>query len=322
MEEKNQNQPNLDNSLETPETSVNGASVSANSADIIKVKTSVWAKIVKKLSFVNVYLLLFIFILILAVMITYIGIRNNKKADEAGKINAQNLSSQAIDSISNNNTQIGDPKQTLTIASNSVFNGKALFRDSIDVAGTIRVGGALSLPGITVSGSSSFESVTISNSLAIAGDANISGNLAVQKSLTVSGGASFGGAISASQLNIDRLTLNQDVLFNRHVKTGGGVPGVSTGSAVGAGGTGSISGSDVAGTVTINVGGSPGAGTLASVSFVNSYGGEPHVVVTPVGSAAGNLDWFITRSANGFTINTNNAPAASNSFSFDYIVIN
>lgn len=322
MEEKNQNQPNLDNSLETPETSVNGGSVSANSADVIKVKTSLWSKVVKKLSFINIYLLLFIFIVILAVMITYIGIRNNKKVDDAGKINAQNLSSQAIDSISNNNTQIGDPKETLTIASNSIFNGKALFRDSIDVAGTIRVGGALSLPGITVSGSSSFENVTISNSLAIAGDASISGNLAVQKSLTVSGGASFGGAISASQLNIDRLTLNQDVLFNRHVKTGGGVPGVSTGAAVGAGGTGSISGSDVAGTVTINVGGSPGAGTLASVSFVNSYGGEPHVVVSPVGAAAGNLSWYITRGANGFTINTNNAPAASNSFSFDYVVIN
>jgi cytoskeletal protein CcmA (bactofilin family) len=322
MEEKNQNQANLENSLETPETSVNGQAVSANSADVIHVKTSIWSKIVKKLSFVNIYLLLFVFIVLLAVMITYIGVRNNKKVDEAGKINAQSLSSKAIDNISANNTQIGDPKQTLTIASNSVFNGKALFRDSIDVAGTIRVGGALSLPGITVSGSSSFENVTISNSLAIAGDANISGNLAVQKSLTVSGGASFGGAISASQLNIDRLTLNQDVLFNRHIKTGGGVPGVSTGSAVGAGGTGSISGSDVAGTVTINVGGSPSAGTLANISFVNSYGTEPHVVITPVGSAAGALNWSIARTATGFSINTNNAPTASTSFSFDYVVIN
>jgi cytoskeletal protein CcmA (bactofilin family) len=322
MEEKNQNQDNLDNSLETPETSVNGAAVSASSADVIHVKTSLWSKIVKKLSFVNIYLLLFIFIILVAVMITYIGVRNNKKVDEAGKINAQNLSSQAINNISANNTQIGDPKQTLTIASNSVFNGKALFRDSIDVAGTIRVGGALSLPGITVSGSSSFENVTVSNSLAIAGDANISGNLSVQKSLTVSGGASFGGAISASQLNIDRLTLNQDVLFNRHIKTGGGVPGVSTGSAVGAGGTGSINGSDVSGTVTINVGGSPSAGTLATISFVNKYESEPHVVVTPVGSAAGSLDWYISRDDNGFTINTNNAPAGSNSFSFDYVVMN
>lgn len=321
MDDKNVNTES-ENSLETPETSVNGVSVEANSADAIHVKAGLWPTIVKKLSFMNIYLILLVFIVIIAGMITYIGVRNNSKIDEQGKINSQDLSSQAINDITSNNTQIGDPKQTLTIASNSVFNGKVLFRDSIDVAGTIKVGGALSLPGITVSGNSSFESVSIANSLAIAGDTNISGNLVVQKSLTVSGGASFGGAISASQLNIDRLTLNQDVLFNRHIKTGGGVPGVSTGGAAGGGGTSSINGSDTAGTVTINVGGSPGAGVLANINFVNSFESEPHVVITPVGSTAGNLSWFITRSATGFSINTNNAPAGSTSFSFDYVVLN
>jgi cytoskeletal protein CcmA (bactofilin family) len=321
MDEKNLNTEN-ENSLETPETSVDGTGVEANSADAIHVKAGLWPTLVKKLSFMNIYLVLFVFIVVIAAMITYIGVRNNSKIDDQGKINSQDLSSQAINDITSNNTQIGDPKQTLTIASNSVFNGKVLFRDSIDVAGTIKVGGALSLPGITVSGSSAFESVSISNSLAIAGDTNISGNLVVQKGLTVSGGASFGGAISASQLNIDRLTLNQDVLFNRHIKTGGGVPGVSTGGAAGGGGTSSINGSDTAGTVTINAGGSPSSGTLANVNFVNGFESEPHVVVTPVGSAAGSLNWYITRTSTGFSINTNNAPAGSTSFSFDYIVLN
>ena len=97
---------------------------------------------------------------------------------------------------------------------------------------------------------------------------------------------------------------------------------MTTGGAVGAGGTGSINGSDLAGTVTVNIGGSPSAGTLATVSFVNSYGSEPHVVVTPVGSSAAGLNWYITRSATGFVISTTNAPSASTSFSFDYVVIN
>lgn len=321
MDDKNVGKDALENSLETTETSVSG-SVSPVSDDIIRVKKSFWQTAVHKLSFMNIYLVLFIFIVIIASMITYIGVRNNSKVDESGKINSQDLASADLTNISSNNTQIGDSKQTLTVASNSIFNGKVLFRDSIDVAGTIKVGGALSLPGITVSGNSSFESVTISNSLAIAGDTNVNGNLVVQKSLTVSGGASFGGAISASQLVIDRLTLNQDVTFNRHIITGGGVPGVSTGGAAGGGGTTSISGSDTAGTVTVNVGGAPSSGTLASVNFVNGFGGNPHVVVTPVGSSAGSLDWYITRSASGFTINTANAPAGSTSFSFDYIVIN
>lgn len=316
----NKNDPTIgdDNSLEKQETN---ADIS-QAAKEYEVKQSLWSKIVKKLSFFNIYLLLFIFIVLLAIMITYIGVRNNQKVDDAGRIDAQDLTSQDIDSISSNNTQIGDPKQTLTIASNSVFNGKVLFRDSIDVAGTIRVGGALSLPGITVSGNSAFENIAVSNALSIGGDANVSGNLVVQKSLTVSGGASFGGAISASQLNIDTLTLNQDVTFNRHVVAGGGVPGVSTGGAAGGGGTTSINGSDTAGTVTINVGGGPSAGTLASISFLNSFSGDPHVVVTPVGASAGSLEWFITRTSNGFTINTNNAPSSATSFSFDYHVMN
>ena len=318
MEEKKTPQPIDENSLENPETNIAGQQAVAES---YVVKRSLWQKIIKKLSFVNIYLLLFVFIVVIAVIITYIGVRNNQKLDEQGKIDAQDLSTQAIDSLSSNNTQIGDPKQTLTIASNSVFNGKALFRDSIDVAGTIRVGGALSLPGITVSGNSAFESVSISAGLAIGGDANVSGNLTVQKSLTVSGGASFGGAISASQLNIDRLTLNQDVLFNRHIKTGGGAPGVSSGPATGGGGTTSINGSDTAGTVTINVGGSPGTGVLANISFLNSFDSDPHVVISPVGSAAGGMDWYITRSAGGFSIATNSTPPGATSFSFDYIVI-
>ena len=317
----NTNQKLEENSLETQETGVGGAQVTQAGEDY-KVKIPLWTRIIRKLNFINIYFLLFVFIVLIAIMVTYIGIRNNQRLDQAGQIDAQDLSSQAIDNLSSNNTQIGDPKQTLTIASNSVFNGKALFRDSIDVAGTIRVGGALSLPGITVSGNSAFENVAISNSLSIGGDTSVSGNLAVQKSLTVSGGASFGGAISASQLNIDRLTLNQDVLFNRHIKTGGGVPGVATGGATGGGGTTSINGSDTAGSVTVNVGGSPSSGTLASVSFLNAYESEPHVVVTPVGSSAGSLDWYITRSATGFTINTNNAPSAATSFSFDYVVLN
>ena len=123
MDDKNVNTES-ENSLETPETSVNGVSVEANSADAIHVKAGLWPTIVKKLSFMNIYLILFVFIVIIAGMITYIGVRNNSKIDEQGKINSQDLSSQAINDITSNNTQIGDPKQTLTIASNSVFNGK------------------------------------------------------------------------------------------------------------------------------------------------------------------------------------------------------
>jgi len=310
-----------DNSLEAPETSADSASKDAASTVSYVDKKGFISRLVSKVSFINVYLLLFIFIIILASFITYVGIRTNSNADDEGRITAQDLNDEAFQNLSDNNTVVGDPKQTLTVASNSIFDGKVLFRDSIDVAGTIRVGGSLSLPGITVSGTSNFESVQVTNTLAIGSDTTINGNLTIQRSLTVSGGASFGGELSAAQLNIDRLTLNQDITLNRHIDAGGPVPGVSSGTGVGAGGTVSISGSDIAGTVTVNVGSGAVAGVLANVSFANTYPSAPHVVVTPVGSSAGNLAWYITRSASGFSIATNNPAAVSSSFSFDYIVI-
>jgi cytoskeletal protein CcmA (bactofilin family) len=306
-----------DNSLETQDGIVDTV---VPTKTVIKSGT-LWSRIVKKLSFLNVYLLLFVLIVLIAVIITYIGFRTNKKADLSGQINAQDLTSQSLASLSDSNTQIGDSKQTLTVASNSVFNGKVLFKDGIDVAGTIRVGGALSLPGITVSGTSNFENVLIGSTLTIGSDASVNGNLSVLKSLTVSGGASFGGAISAAQLNIEKLTLNQDLVLNRHIQTNGPTPNVGGGTATGQGGTTSINGSDTAGTVTVNIGGLPSAGVLADITFAGSYATEPHIVITPVGSTSGQLNWYITRTNTGFSILTATAPSAATTASFDYHVL-
>jgi cytoskeletal protein CcmA (bactofilin family) len=308
-----------DNSLESNDASSKQA-IEDDKAFVAK-KAPLLTRLVKRMSFINVYLLLFLLIILLAIIITYIGIKSNQKVDLKGRIDAQSLTTQSLNALSDSNTQIGDPKQTLTVASNSIFNGKVLFKDGIDVAGAIKVGGALNLPGITVSGTSNFESVLIGNTLTIGNDTTVSGNLTVLKSLTVSGGASFGGAISAAQLNIEKLTLNQDLFLNRHIKTSGATPNVSGGTATGNGGTTSLSGTDTAGTVTANIGGSPAAGVLANVTFATGFGTEPRVILTPVGSNAGSAEWYITKTTTGFSILTNVAPTAATSMSFDYIVV-
>ncbi|MEZ6331213.1 MAG: polymer-forming cytoskeletal protein [Candidatus Saccharimonadales bacterium] len=138
------------------------------------------------------------------------------------------------------------------MASNAVFNGRALVRNDLDVAGTIRVGGALSLPGITVSGTSASENVQVANNLSIAGNSAVQGTLTVQQNLSVGGSASFAGQISAPSLSVERLILNQDLQINRHIDAGGPTPVASRGSAVGGAGTVSVSGTDTAGTVSIN----------------------------------------------------------------------
>lgn len=269
----------------------------------------------------NIYLLLFVLSVMIGGIVFLVLIRKDNAVNKNdGTINGQALSDDAAKKLSNSDTTIGDAKQTLNVESNAVFTGKVLIRDTLDVAGAIRVGGPLSLPGITVAGTSNFDQIQ-ANKLNIAGDTSMTGSLSIQKNITVSGGGNFGGALSAPQLNIERLQLSQDILLNRHIDAGGGTPRVSGGSGAGGGGTASLNGTDTAGTVTINTGSSPGPGVLATITFAASFAATPHVVITPIGSGGASLDYYVTRSSTGFVIYTANSAPSSTSFSFDYIVI-
>lgn len=307
----------LDSSLESAETSVESTQALENK---VKNKPSPIKRIKDIFSHINIYFLLFIFIMMIAAMVAYVSFTQSKKEEAPTTISTTPLDPNALSELQGNDVKVGDPKSTLSVESNAIFAGKVLIRDSLDVAGTIRVGGAVSLPGITVSGTSSFDQVS-ANNLAVSGDVSIQGQLTIQRGITVSGSASFSGPISAPSISVDRFTLNQDLQLNRHIDAGGPTPGKVDGNALGGGGTASVSGSDTAGTVTINTGGGPVAGCFITVRFVNAYGGNPHVTIAPVGLAAASLQYYINRSATEFSICTATPAPASASFSFDYIVI-
>jgi cytoskeletal protein CcmA (bactofilin family) len=116
-------------------------------------------------------------------------------------------------------------------------------RNNLDIAGSIKVGGSLSLPAITVGGSSTFGQIHVNDQLTVAGNTTLQGTLTVQKGLTVSGSSSF-GSLSASTINTSSLQINGDFIVNRHIGVSGGTPGRSGGTALGGGGTASVSGSD------------------------------------------------------------------------------
>lgn len=282
-----------------------------------KKKTSLVQLIMGKF---NIYLLLFILIVVLSVGLIFVGLQRDKKANTPATTDTTPLTQETIDQLKGSEAKVGDPKQTLSIESNAIFSGKVLVRDSLDVAGTIKVGGALSLPGISVAGSSSFDQVS-ANNLAVTGNTTIQGQLTVQQTLTVTGGASFGGPISAPQLSIENLQLNSDLQLNRHIDAGGGTPGKTDGGALGSGGTSSLSGTDTAGTITINTGSNTGAGCFITVIFNQKFNSTPHVVVTPVGINGAQLDYYITRNTSSFTLCTANAAPVGTNFSFDYIAI-
>jgi cytoskeletal protein CcmA (bactofilin family) len=268
----------------------------------------------------NIYLLFFILILVVSGVGVFVSQQRNKKELAAPTLTTQELSQEDLKKINESEAKVGDPKQTLTIESNAVFSGRVLVRDSLDVAGTIKVGGALSLPGLTVGGTSSFDQIQ-ANKLSINGDTNVLGILTVQKNVAISGGATFGGPVSVPQLTVQSLQLNSDLSITRHIDAGGPTPSRSDGTALGNGGTSSVGGSDTAGTVTINTGSNPAVGCFVTVNFSSKFNSTPHVVITPIGSAAASLNYYVNRASTGFSICTTNAAPASQNFAFDYIVI-
>jgi cytoskeletal protein CcmA (bactofilin family) len=286
-----------------------------------KPKKSLSQRVQQMVSSVNIYFLLFVLVLLMAAIAAFASYQSSKKIASQDVVNGQNLSAQDLQNLKNNDTTVGDPKQTLTVASNAIFNGRVLVRDSLDVAGTLRVGGALSLPGITVSGTSAFENVQVANNLSVSGNESIQGTLTIQQNLSVGGTATFAGSITAPSLSIDQLIMNKDIQLNRHIDAGGPTPKVTSGTAVGNTGTVSISGTDTAGTVNINFGSSPVAGIIANITFGNNFSQTPHVVITPVGSNCAALTYYVSRTAAGFSIGTANGGPASSSCAFDFIAI-
>ncbi len=312
MDDKKQSENNDLNTLEDQGTAVNqegGGVVAPQNQPKKKRKISVMALI----SRVNIYLLFFILVVVVAGLIVFIGYQRDQEGSGQDQIGTERLTAEELQELAQSDTRIGDPQQLLTVESNTIFTGQVLVRDNLDVAGQISVGGSLSLPGITVSGTSNFEEIQ-AESLSIGGDTNIQGQLTVDGGIAVGGGGSFGGNLSAPLVTAGQLQLEGDLQVTRHIDTGGPSPSVNSGNRIGSGGTVSISGSDTAGTVTINPGGGAGNGAIANITFANAFNQTPHIVVTPVGRS---VSYYITRTTTGFTIHVTQS-LSSGSFAFDY----
>lgn len=303
------------NSLESSDVSTTGKIVDKPTAQ--GPKEPIFQRILHK---INVYLLMFLFLLLVAgaiILITYLA--NKKQQDSTVK--TQSLTQDTLKQLATTDVTVGQPKQILSVQSNAVFAGKVLIRDSLEVAGPIQVGGSLSVPGITVSGNSIFEQIQVNKNLSVQGDASVQGKLAVQKSLTVAGGATFGGVISAPAITVNALQLNGNLTLTRHFAVGGATPGRTAGSALGGGGTVAVSGSDTAGSININTGTGPAAGCFVTVNFNTKYNSTPYVLITPIGSSAASIDYYVNRTTANFSVCAVSTPPSTSSFGFDYFVL-
>lgn len=327
MEQKpTDQQPTVENdSLDQPSTSVDGDVISAENPNPVPVgpppKPPFRKRIVNGLFGLNIYLLLFIFILVVAGGVVLFSMNLSKKKSGTTSVDTTSLTQETLDKLANSDASVGTSSQVLSVQSSAVFAGKVLARSDLEVAGNLQIGGRLNIANITVSDSAELGQASISRNLAVTGDVAVQGQQTIAKSLQVAGAGTFNGPVSAPIISTSNLQLNGDLVITRHIIAGGGTPSRSNGTAVGAGGSASVSGSDIGGTVSVNTGSGTSAGCFIAISFTTKYNNSPRVIITPVGADAGGVDYYVTRSATGFSVCTSSPAPTNTSFAFDYFVL-
>ncbi len=270
----------------------------------------------------NLYLVLFVFILVIAGSILTIAYFQSKKASTTSVLKTQSLTANALKQVGDSDATVGSTQQILNVQSSAVFAGKVLVREDLEIAGNLRIGGTVALSNISVAGTSQLGQVQVNKDLAVAGDAGIQGSLTVAKSLQVNGGATFSGPVSAPQITTSNFQLNSDLILTKHIVVGGATPSRTSGTALGNGGSSSVNGSDTAGAVTVNIGTGASAGCFITINFAAKFNSTPHILITPVGSDAGTINYYVNRNSSSFSICTSTAAPNAGSFGFDYFVIN
>ena len=274
---------------------------------------------------INLYILIFALIVVVAGAVTIVNFLNSQKAAPEPNIANQSLTTDALKQLANSDATVGNTSQTLTIQGNAVIAGQTLLRGALSVAGTLQTGGAITTPSLTVSGSSNL-GTTQANSLQVAQNTAVQGTTTLRE-LNVSGTSSFSGAMTASQITVTKLILSGNSVLQvpNHIAFTGPSPGRSfIGSGIlGSGGSVSLNGSDTTGTINLNSGNAPnGTGCIVKVNFQKAFTNQPHVLVSPVNPAAGKLDYYVERDSAGFSLCTATQVEDNKVFAFDYFVTN
>lgn len=276
-----------------------------------------------KLKRFNLYLLLFILIVVIVGAVSVVSFLNSRKTPPAPTVASQTLNSDTLKQLANSDATVGDTGQTLTVQGNAVFSGQVLIRSNLNVAGTIQLGGPLSIPQLTVSGKTNLND-TQANTLQVANATTLQGNVDVQHDLNVGGATSLNGPVTAGQITVTKLILsgNAQLQIPNHVAFTGPSPARSSlnSAMLGAGGGASVNGSDTTGTVNVNTGNGTGTGCFITMTFAKPFAATPHVVITPVGAGGGSTNWYVNRDTKSFSICFNTAPPAGQVFAYDYFI--
>ena len=241
-----------------------------------------------------------------------------------------NLDTTNLDNLSKffEGNSAGSASQILTVSSSSLFKNRVGIDSDLKVVGGLQTSGTTALADLTVDKVSTLGVTNIRGALVAAGPvsfqspAQFGAGATFNGNLATTGNGTFGGSLSAGNLNVRDISVAGTFNLAGHISISGQAASAAPGVGAVTGASASVDGNDSAGTVTINTGSGTSAGNnLVTVNFRTPYPRAPKVVITPIGSEAGKLDYYITKTASGFTIGTADIPGAGRGFSFDYWVI-
>lgn len=230
-----------------------------------------------------------------------------RKKETSITINTQNLDNGTLNQLTD--AAGGEARQQLTISPETLFKESVIIQGSAEVQQDLTVKGLTELQGaVTVE-----EDATLRSGLTVGGSTAIGGNLSVTGSITAA-------SLSVGTISISTVNVASDVSFGGHLIPNGAAPSARP-SVAASGGNVTVSGNDTAGTIVINVGsGATLSGELAIITFNKAFNATPKVQLTPINTAASSLNYYATRSASFFTINTSTSPTNGTSYVFDYLV--
>jgi hypothetical protein len=242
------------------------------------------------------------------------------------QVNDQSLDPSIFKNFLESNNLTENTPATLVVGTNTIFSGSVTMQGSTNINGALTLGSGLTvksgqttLSGLQVSGAATMSQLTLGSNLNVNGTTNLQGNVVAEQGLTVHGNLAVLGTFGVTTLTATTATVSGQLNIDGHLATGGTTPGVQVGVGSG-GGSATISGNDTAGTVIIETNSPSAGGTLATVTFARGFSSVPHVIISPDNMDAGKVQWYVTRAASFFTIESETAAPAGSSLTFDYFV--
>lgn len=201
-------------------------------------------------------------------------------------------------------------------------NGAAIFEDPSDSPDAFQIQNSL--------GTSLFTADTANMAINVAGSALFKDATDSATAFQVQDASSspvFTVDTSAKIVTVNTLVDSTDLTLGGHFITNGtAINTFVSGAAADCSGSGTVgvSGNDTSGTVTITTGTGPCAtgGVLATITFVNGFASTPLVMLSSAETHAATLQYFNGAvGTNSFTIDTNNAPAPTTTYKYNYWVV-